>query len=246
MSVSKILGLGLLAAGIAAAPASALTTFASISPATTSLNVRFVGDNGTSRLFTTTSATDNAASGVPVFFTLALDGVPAALQSVNARFTLDASMPSGVVNNAGAFSLLGATGNFSILANNPITANGITGFNLLSAVFTGGSVNGTVGSSAGSFGSSTEGGGTITYTSDFLSFDQISNSDFSLALTAVTNAFSTNGNRVNDFRATIGGQFSSEPLPSFVPEPGTWAMLILGFGLVGVSARRRRNTTVVA
>ena len=32
---------------------------------------------------------------------------------------------------------------------------------------------------------------------------------------------------------------------SVVPEPTTWAMLIAGFGLVGASARRRRNTAVV-
>jgi V8-like Glu-specific endopeptidase len=31
-----------------------------------------------------------------------------------------------------------------------------------------------------------------------------------------------------------------------VPEPGTWAMLILGFGLVGATARRRRETSVAA
>lgn len=30
-----------------------------------------------------------------------------------------------------------------------------------------------------------------------------------------------------------------------VPEPGTWAMLIAGFGLVGAAARRRRNIGVV-
>jgi hypothetical protein len=29
------------------------------------------------------------------------------------------------------------------------------------------------------------------------------------------------------------------PNPTFVPEPETWAMLVLGFGLVGVAARRR-------
>lgn len=34
--------------------------------------------------------------------------------------------------------------------------------------------------------------------------------------------------------------------PGIVPEPGTWAMLIAGFGLVGAAARRRRRPTVVA
>jgi hypothetical protein len=31
------------------------------------------------------------------------------------------------------------------------------------------------------------------------------------------------------------------PTPSFVPEPATWAMLVIGFGLVGVTARRRKG-----
>lgn len=31
------------------------------------------------------------------------------------------------------------------------------------------------------------------------------------------------------------------PTPSFVPEPATWAMLIIGFGMVGAAARRRKT-----
>jgi hypothetical protein len=36
------------------------------------------------------------------------------------------------------------------------------------------------------------------------------------------------------------------PNPTIVPEPQTWALMILGFGLVGVSARRRKMATVAA
>ncbi|WP_199553689.1 collagen-binding domain-containing protein [Sandaracinobacteroides hominis] len=35
--------------------------------------------------------------------------------------------------------------------------------------------------------------------------------------------------------------FGTEP-PPVLPEPGTWAMLILGFGFIGATARRRRTT----
>ena len=34
------------------------------------------------------------------------------------------------------------------------------------------------------------------------------------------------------------------PNPGAVPEPATWAMMIGGFGAIGVAARRRRRTTV--
>lgn len=34
--------------------------------------------------------------------------------------------------------------------------------------------------------------------------------------------------------------------PGVVPEPASWAMLIAGFGLVGVASRRRRRMSVVA
>jgi hypothetical protein len=30
-----------------------------------------------------------------------------------------------------------------------------------------------------------------------------------------------------------------------VPEPSTWAMMLLGFGAAGVALRRRRKTTLV-
>jgi hypothetical protein len=46
--------------------------------------------------------------------------------------------------------------------------------------------------------------------------------------------------------AFIRGQVVTRDLAGAVPEPGTWAMLIAGFGLVGAAARRRRPVAHVA
>jgi hypothetical protein len=48
----------------------------------------------------------------------------------------------------------------------------------------------------------------------------------------------------NDF-ARIGGSISLTEIPAAVPEPATWAMFILGFGLLGAGLRRR-NAQVTA
>ena len=51
-------------------------------------------------------------------------------------------------------------------------------------------------------------------------------------------AFDTNGTGVTDLRQLrIGG------VAAAVPEPATWALMLFGFGAVGVSMRRRRRTT---
>lgn len=43
------------------------------------------------------------------------------------------------------------------------------------------------------------------------------------------------------------GTFSAQPASvAMVPEPASWAMLIIGFGLVGAIARRRRATPAAA
>jgi hypothetical protein len=51
---------------------------------------------------------------------------------------------------------------------------------------------------------------------------------------------------VNDtnYVDNLGGFTAS--ISSGVPEPATWAMLILGFGVLGLAARRRRLSTVAA
>lgn len=42
-----------------------------------------------------------------------------------------------------------------------------------------------------------------------------------------------------------GAQYTNYAFVSTVPEPSTWAMLIMGFGVVGFSLRRRRKTALI-
>lgn len=246
MSKFKLLTLTAVAvATLGSVPAAAITTFAGFTPSDTSPNVRY--SNGS--LFTAMGGVGGPAS-VDVLFSILVGGMPS-LQGLSASYTLNANVPPGVLPAAGAFNLSAATGAFSILSNEAINTGGMmyaAGANLLSGTFTGGFLDGTVEGTAGVLRGSTDGGVTINYTSDFLNFNNIGSFDFSFPLTAVAPPFGPGGGTIRDFNASMGGQFSSEPAPTLggVPEPTTWAMLVLGFGLVGVSARRRKMVTVTA
>ena len=58
------------------------------------------------------------------------------------------------------------------------------------------------------------------------------------------------GYRVNIFGGPIGKSAlvtaSSVAIPGAVPEPATWAMMIVGFGLAGGAIRQRRRHTTLA
>jgi hypothetical protein len=54
--------------------------------------------------------------------------------------------------------------------------------------------------------------------------------------------FTLNGDVVDARQFRIGGIGT----PGSVPEPSNWAMLIIGFGLIGAASRRRRTPEVVA
>jgi hypothetical protein len=75
--------------------------------------------------------------------------------------------------------------------------------------------------------------GTVTYIGNPLLGTQTVSTDFSVA----------GGYTVN------GGPFQSTPLTgtsSAVPEPSTWAMLLVGFGALGFIGWRRRSLTIAA
>jgi hypothetical protein len=58
-------------------------------------------------------------------------------------------------------------------------------------------------------------------------------------------SFAGNVLTINDWAASSPGD-NIRVLTAAVPEPATWAMLILGFGLVGFAARRRPTAAVSA
>jgi hypothetical protein len=238
-----------------AAPASAVVvTFASFSPVSSTRNIRYIANTGASRvndgrLITATGST-TVATPMDMRFSFILDGADPQLFNVLTSFTLDAVLPRGhTMPLSGAFDISGFTGTFSFLTKQALTINGETyaaGSNLLSGQFGGANIAGVVASSSGSVFAATEGGDSLTFTSDFVYFRDMYNADFSFALTSVNPLFSRSGiGTLGSFRSVISGQFSADPPPrTVVPEPETWAMLVLGFGLVGVAARRRRQTVL--
>lgn len=142
-------------------------------------------------------------------------------------------------------------GTISFKAVNAITIGAKTiaaGGNILSLTFTGGDLMGTVPGTTGSAQVSIPSGGFVTVSSDFLDIPPVKLTDFSISLSNVIPGFTfgqgglgtLDGGRFSNFTARASGDFTAT-----VPEPGTWAMLLLGFGLVGF-ARRRQASAVAA
>jgi PEP-CTERM motif len=108
-------------------------------------------------------------------------------------------------------------------------------------------ITGTLGQRTATFSGSTETGTTLSYSSPLLIFEPGTNYGFDFALTDIDrNLAGSPVTSLGSFRGQISGTFSADPSAVFnVPEPGTWALMITGMGLVGL-ARRRRRTVVAA
>ena len=237
----------LASAALVAAPASALVTFAS-TIAISNNNIRYVnsGTSSPSQLYSTSTLTPNASSPATIVFGVT-DAVAGSLPlaATLSTFQFDALVPTITGLSAGsAFDITGVSGTFSILSNLPVTIGSLTSNVLLTATFTNATLSGVIGAPAITLaGNSTT--GTVQFFSDFLDFSQVNNAAFSFTGSATGNLATATGGRLAGFRSTVTPNFSSNPPPNLtVPEPETWAMLVLGFGLVGVSVRRRRRVVV--
>jgi hypothetical protein len=124
------------------------------------------------------------------------------------------------------------------------------GPNYLTVNFTGATLN--VDSNGGSASLiNTDPTSTISYSSNFLTLPDFGTRSFSLAFTGLLPFFQIANNGFgSNFDSNIAGSFSGAPdgegPGGVIPEPATWAMLVIGFGLTGATMRRRNGRRVVA
>ncbi|WP_188946364.1 PEPxxWA-CTERM sorting domain-containing protein, partial [Polymorphobacter multimanifer] len=82
----------------------------------------------------------------------------------------------------------------------------------------------------------------ITYTSDIMNLTGLTSADFSLAFSAITPPFQIGEDGYGtSFMANVAGTFAG----AAVPEPSSWAMMVIGAGMVGFRIRSRRSATSI-
>lgn len=238
MNKLSVLGAGALLL-LAAAPVSAVTTFANFSPASNVSNIHYTGAADGSGLIT--------SSGELVHFTfLNTDGTPGGT-TFDALMTLSATTGAGtMVGSLAVLPVLSGTLTFTALSS--VSWGGNSGTNLLSVNFAGGDLTAIWGGSTAHYGTSTP-PYTVNFTSDFLDFTGSTARDMALAIDAINPAVGVafGGQRIHDGTAT--GNFGADVFngtPQGVPEPRSWGLMLLGFGLAGAVLRMQRRRTEVS
>ena len=169
------------------------------------------------------------------------------VSGVAAQMSFSGTGTSFAVNNSGNVWSQAFTGGTVSFTSASAFVMGSTvyaaGTNILSLSFTGGEMTATVPGTAGNALVSIPGDGFSNVTSDFLDFPPAFLTDFSISLANVAPGFcigscgigGQQSVRFQNFTARGSGDFTA----SVVPEASTWAMLLLGFGLVGFARRRQ-------
>jgi hypothetical protein len=208
----------------------------------TNNGVTGVGAGGT----LTGSALGNAANPF-LGNTLAFNFLPLAVDGpLAADFSFSGTSTGGPAVFSGAtWEQRGLDGSFSFTYVGPtfVATSGTTyttGSNLLSGTFTNAWIQG--GGSSGSTNVTMGNGGSACFTSDYFSVGcgVGSRNEFAFNLLNAQPGFGAQpGKGLNNFTADGNGIFS-------VPEPGTWALMILGFGSAGAMIRSRRRVATTA
>jgi len=238
MSKLAVLGTG-AALLLAAAPASAVTIFADFTPTSNQPNIQYSGS--------ATGAGTITDLGQMVHFSFLNPDGSVSGTSFDAMMTLNATTDAGTtVGGTALLPVLSGTASFKTAS--AVTWGSHTGTNLLTVSFTGGAFSGLLGGSTATYGNSTP-PNVVTFTSDFLNFTGSTARDLALAVDAINPPVGVlfGGRRLHT--GSVSGNFGadiSSGSPQGVPEPGSWALMFAGFGLVGSVLRSQRRRTEVS
>jgi hypothetical protein len=236
LKMTLVAGALSLAAGLAAVAPAQATTFATYNPVGTSANLTLSG------------LTLTSASAVTFNY---LDAALAPLGDLSAELDLTATEtgalafgPLALATFDGSFSLTytGATKTVGAFTVNP-------GDDLLSGTFLGSVFTGY--GSAGSIVDSNLGGGLVSFNdNEFLTFDTTGDEGLAIAMTSISPVAHVVGGQLADFKAVSQGNFSAETTVGGgggggVPEPATWAMMLVGLGVAGATLRARRKVALI-
>jgi hypothetical protein len=266
----------IMAAAMSALPAQAVTTFATFSAPTANLqdpayaNFRWT-NNGTGSSASglggsfdtiTTSQLTAPTGSRAVLFSFTVPGLSPVATGLTAILTWTGpTAASQIATEAGGiYTQGGIGGTFSFISTSDITVGTNTylaGANLLSGTYSDAAIVGAKGGNSADFDAETALGQSLVFTSDFINFGGVTNSAFALDLANIRSSLSTlyaPGNpttpvtALRTFRTNANGSFGydGEIVVNGIPEPQTWGLMVVGFGMVGLQVRRRNRRTTVA
>lgn len=269
-TLTTLASAAVLAAAIAAAAAPAQAAevlFASFNTGTSNAqNIDWVRSGASGQLFTTSTATATTLGAAAVKFTFLGDSALTDFDGLNANFTLSATVTGVPAQFDGSTYTQTAldNGTFSFVYEG--ASQTLDGVSLVhnSTVLFSGTFNDAWLQGAGGVGGlavSLSNGGNAHFASSIYDFSHAvaGTDEFTIHLGNVSPNFSSSNpstgctlsvcahigtTDLNSFRAHIGGDFQDFQLA--VPEPTTWALMIMGFGGAGVMLRRRRAVAVAA
>jgi hypothetical protein len=220
-----------LAVGIATVGSAQALTFATYNPVGTASNISLVG------------LTLSSASTVTFNY---LDPALSPLGDLSAHLSLAATETGAVA--FGPLALATFDGAFSLTYTGTTkTAGGHTvhtGDDLLSGTFLGSVFTGY--GSAGSLIDSVFGGGFVSFdNNNFLTFNTGADEGLAIGMTSITPPTLVVAGALRAFTAVSQGNFAADVTTvgggGGVPEPATWTMMLLGFGVTGAIVRSRRK-----
>ena len=188
---------------------------------------------------------------IPVYFLLGLTGLPTDLTGLqDAHLSVDFVSNLGTTGSGDSRAQLFDTltdGTISFIRDDAAAEGSGARTNLLTVTFSNAELDAS--QDAGSFTFKSSADSVITFTSDFLDFTNVLDKDFSLSFSGASPTFSAPlGSSGGNTSFSGSGTFASDPPPLVtggVPEPASWALMLGGFGLLGLSLRTRKTANAV-